>query len=67
VFFTAVNIKNIAMETTFLRRHADVPPSDRQICNLIQCVTDKIKKEHGRRTEIMEGDEGMKGKKTQNK
>jgi len=41
VFLAAVNIINIAMETSFLRRHADYSPSDVHICNLIQCVTDQ--------------------------
>jgi len=41
VFLAAMNIINIAMETKFLRRHADAPPSHRQICNLVQCVTDR--------------------------
>jgi len=41
VFFAAVNIINIAMGKEFLLRYADAPPSDRRMCNLIQCVIDQ--------------------------
>lgn len=41
MFFAAVNVTDIAMETYFLRRYADASPSGRQNCNLIQCVTDQ--------------------------
>jgi hypothetical protein len=68
MFYATANVTNIAMETIFfLRRHTDAPPSDKQTCNLIQCVTDQNKGGIWLHNRNNEGDEGKKGKKTRTK